>query len=299
MRIYRWLIFFVLLLALPIVYGFSGNGSSFSFGSSHTGLHGLSANGSTISSRFTLDYNQPGNLNANGSIFSASVGWLGFVFEEVVTAVEPAAAAAGGGGRGGGGGGSQLVAECNDRLDNDRDGLVDMKDPDCAGILDANEGGEPACISSWSCTTWSDCDNGKQTRICSDNNGCATDRLETRTCEEVEEEVKEEKPAVFAPQPIKEYIHEDEIKAVAPSRRFSHIIWFGLLVFALICISLSMYYYLSQPTPIKPIGYQQFKEKITFTPTKQYQPDDKVPILELKEIRKRIKRSGELLRRIK
>jgi len=75
------------------------------------------------------------------------------------------------------------------------------------------------------------------------------------------------------------------------------------LVFALICISLGIYNYLSQPTPI---GYQKFKKKITFTPAKQYQPAHKTPTLEpkelskrIKELRKRIKLSEELLRRIK
>jgi hypothetical protein len=44
----------------------------------------------------------------------------------------------------------------------------------------------PTCIPNWSCTAWSECSNGKQTRTCTDLNNCGTTSgkpIEIRDCQ--------------------------------------------------------------------------------------------------------------------
>ncbi len=41
---------------------------------------------------------------------------------------------------------------------------------------------ELQCVENWSCSDWSDCEDGVQTRTCTDLNGCSADRTETQTC---------------------------------------------------------------------------------------------------------------------
>lgn len=54
-------------------------------------------------------------------------------------------------------------------------------EPDCAG--------HNVCVENWSCSEWSECAEGSQTRTCSDASNCGTDMNkpdETRDCEEPE-----------------------------------------------------------------------------------------------------------------
>jgi len=51
----------------------------------------------------------------------------------------------------------------------------------------------PACTENWSCSGWSSCVEGKQTRTCNDSNKCGTTKSkpsETRSCEVAKEETK-------------------------------------------------------------------------------------------------------------
>lgn len=67
---------------------------------------------------------------------------------------------AGGGGGGGGGGGSSSGGS----------------------VKNLSVG---ACIEQWECSEWNDCKDGKQKRLCRDNNNCKTEKLkpyETRDC---------------------------------------------------------------------------------------------------------------------
>ncbi|MFH1256384.1 MAG: hypothetical protein V1494_03760 [Candidatus Diapherotrites archaeon] len=61
---------------------------------------------------------------------------------------------------------------CDNSLDDDCDGLIDCSDSmDCPESL---PGCETPCEESWSCTFWSSCVNGTQTRTCTDANECGT-----------------------------------------------------------------------------------------------------------------------------
>ena len=88
---------------------------------------------------------------------------------------------------GGGGGGSGYKDQCNDKKDNDNDGLVDYpNDPGCIGYND-NDETDLGCIENWICEPWSDCVNGVQTRECADWNACGTTvnkPLESQSCTE-------------------------------------------------------------------------------------------------------------------
>ncbi|PIN73976.1 hypothetical protein COV20_02585 [Candidatus Woesearchaeota archaeon CG10_big_fil_rev_8_21_14_0_10_45_16] len=88
--------------------------------------------------------------------------------------------------RSGGGGSIQpgySQTQCNDRVDNDRDGLTDFpKDPQCESSRDNSEA---LCAESWICTEWSDCQGGLQYRSCDDVNVCETifvKPIEQRSC---------------------------------------------------------------------------------------------------------------------
>ena len=43
------------------------------------------------------------------------------------------------------------------------------------------------CIENWKCQDWKDCINGKETRICEDDNNCKSQKNETRDCEDIED----------------------------------------------------------------------------------------------------------------
>jgi len=73
---------------------------------------------------------------------------------------------------GGGGGGGGGVTQCSDGLDNDNDGLIDLKDPDCESANDNREKPLPSCKQNWDCTGWSQCTDGQQTRTCTEKNDC-------------------------------------------------------------------------------------------------------------------------------
>ena len=82
-------------------------------------------------------------------------------------------------------GGTSRTYECNDRKDNDNDGLTDWPaDPGCENRYDNNERDE-LCIESWSCSLWYECVNNQQARTCVDINSCGTTKLkpaEKRIC---------------------------------------------------------------------------------------------------------------------
>ncbi|MEW5896262.1 MAG: right-handed parallel beta-helix repeat-containing protein [Nanoarchaeota archaeon] len=101
------------------------------------------------------------------------------------------------GGGGGGGGGGGYLAQCNDKKDNDKDGLIDYpNDPGCSSKSDNDETNpvvvkeeskeavaekeaapavkKTACAEDWVCTLWSDCADGKRTRECTEQNSCKT-----------------------------------------------------------------------------------------------------------------------------
>jgi len=105
---------------------------------------------------------------------------------------------------------------CSDGVDNDGDGKTDYSaDPGCSSTSDNNEtdpapaptptpssgggggggGGSgfhvvivkgPVCTEEWTCTEWSACEDGTQSRICTDSNACGTEENrpeEERACE--------------------------------------------------------------------------------------------------------------------
>ena len=76
------------------------------------------------------------------------------------------------GGGGGGGGGGSGATQCSDNLDNDNDGLIDLKDPGCESAADASEKDPVVCSQEWTCGDWGACEDGKQTRTCTDKNDC-------------------------------------------------------------------------------------------------------------------------------
>ena len=171
------------LLGLPIVIGIKtlGEGEEFRIQKNHLGAQGDTGNGTTFTSRFTLTYNQPSNRFGNSSDFTANVGWF-----SIPKQPKAGPTGSGRGSSGGGGGGrSRIYGECEDRQDNDGDGLIDMQDPDCDRPL-GTEG--LTCTPSWVCASWSTCGEGRETRECEDLNACGTEVLkptEQRSCEVV------------------------------------------------------------------------------------------------------------------
>ena len=123
------------------------------------------------------------------------------------------------GGGGGGGGGTTTNAtanvtkttQCTDGIDNDNDGLIDLKDPGCESVEDNREL-DIVCKQSWNCSEWSDCLNNRQTRICIDANNCLSKKATGSVDKAIEvpkpEEVLEctsEKALIEVPQIIKDY----------------------------------------------------------------------------------------------
>ncbi|MFH1586588.1 MAG: family 16 glycoside hydrolase [Candidatus Diapherotrites archaeon] len=75
---------------------------------------------------------------------------------------------------------------CDDSMDNDCDGFVDCDDVlNCPASLPECQ---QQCTEQWSCTSWSSCSNGTQTRSCSDPNPATTNcpalpkPAETQSC---------------------------------------------------------------------------------------------------------------------
>ncbi|MBT4650996.1 hypothetical protein HOC13_00555 [Candidatus Woesearchaeota archaeon] len=76
---------------------------------------------------------------------------------------------------GGTGGGTSKKYQCNDKIDNDKDGKIDFpNDPGCTSKNDNEEKDSLVCKESWVCTEWTDCKNEKQTRTCADEKKCGT-----------------------------------------------------------------------------------------------------------------------------
>lgn len=110
------------------------------------------------------------------------------------------------GGNGGGGGGGGCIpkwqysewSKCNATLQQSRTaieltGKCPNKKPDPQNLLQSC----PSCQESWTCTGWSECSEGLQTRECSDDSLCGTNLLmpeTTRDCEVPEEEFPEQPP---------------------------------------------------------------------------------------------------------
>jgi len=112
---------------------------------------------------------------------------------------------------GGGGGGGRRTYQCNDRKDNDKDGLIDMKDPGCEDKKDDDETNPIKCKEKWVCNEWKPevCpENGIQTRECTEDNNCETEEFEEPTTKKCD--YKE--PEKYSP-PIQEgfFIVEAEI----------------------------------------------------------------------------------------
>ncbi len=137
------------------------------------------------------------------------------------TSTDTTAPSSGGGGGGGGGAASSKnatanktavsakKAQCVDGIDNDNDGLIDLKDPGCESVEDEYETDITACTQSWECGEWSACANNKQERTCVDKNDCLAKKAggsvvaETPKPEEIRScGVKE---PVSLPQVIKDY----------------------------------------------------------------------------------------------
>ncbi|MFH1642317.1 MAG: hypothetical protein ABIC04_05470 [Nanoarchaeota archaeon] len=148
---------------------------------------------------------------------------LGFSVYSTDTTPSPPVAPGGGTPSGGGGGGS-LSYQCNDKKDNDGDGLIDYPDdPGCSKSTDTTEAGE--CVQRWICTTWGKCKfDNTQTRLCVDKNNCGTDGdkpSEIKSCRYVEpdtiDQVVEKVPEVstediISPvQPQISYIPQSEL----------------------------------------------------------------------------------------
>jgi len=273
MKTRGWLIIGFFLLVMPLVFGFSefpgfsGESNSFEFQKNHQGLQGEQVNATDPTNRFTLTYNQPGNRFGNSTSFTTNVGWFSIPEEE--EEVPPERRGSGRGGGGGGGGGRR--AECNDLRDNDGDGRIDMADPDCTSLSDTSESGTAECVPSWSCTSWSACEDGKQTRVCSDLNQCKEDKAESRGCIEKEipaptvEPPKIERPATVAKVVAAPSIGkglgsgilrflESIIDGISVGfgaiaglvnnlGQYAYILWWLLLLLIAICIILGGYYY--------------------------------------------------------
>ena len=61
------------------------------------------------------------------------------------------------------------------------------------------EYGDTECVESWSCTDWSECHSGTQTKTCTDVNNCGTTLskpLESQSCEVEEDETEETQQTV-------------------------------------------------------------------------------------------------------
>lgn len=211
-KIWQTSIFVIILLtSTSFALGQVGSSASNDLEKEHMGSNGGEGDAPSTTSRFTLDYNQPGDGNAESASFTMNVGWFDPPEEEEVVVGKVSR----GGGRGGGGGGTGRLSACADGKDNDGDGRVDMADPDCTSAF-GNEG-SAICTPSWSCTSWTNCADWVQTRICSDLNGCESEKTETRACsipiveenedgggninqtDEIEEEEELEEPVIEQP----------------------------------------------------------------------------------------------------
>ena len=108
------------------------------------------------------------------------------------------------GGGGGGGGSSSKKALCNDRKDNDGDGLIDYpNDQGCSSIADNDETDE-ICEEYWTCSSWSKCLNNQQTRECVDFYSCGTEEqrpAETKKCVEEETLIEKEQGVQIQEEP--------------------------------------------------------------------------------------------------
>ncbi len=92
-----------------------------------------------------------------------------------------------GGGGGGGGASVSVKADCEDKKDNDGDGLVDYPtDPGCESEKDGSEADAVVCTQSWSCNRWQECKDGKQARECFDANDCEAKKKSSKADKVVE-----------------------------------------------------------------------------------------------------------------
>jgi len=133
--------------------------------------------GTAILTLYNLSFNSPKILRngadcpasicqiisyVNGTLTFSVTGFTSYSAAEYVAPTPPAPS--GGGGR---------RDQCNDKRDNDNDGLIDYPDdPGCLSRYDDNEGDEIVCIQSWVCNEWNLCVDGKQNRTCEDTNKC-------------------------------------------------------------------------------------------------------------------------------
>jgi len=102
---------------------------------------------------------------------------------------------------GGGAGSSRTKVQCNDGIDNDGDGLIDLKDPGCNSNTDNSEDSDKPCVEKWMCGSWKDCTTeGKQIRSCVDIGRCSTTTNKPITEQSCvyEEVAREEKPQIQA-----------------------------------------------------------------------------------------------------
>ena len=134
-----------------------------------------------------------------------------------------------GGSTGGGGGGGGGSSQCNDKNDNDGDGLIDYpSDPGCSSVYDSSE--TDTCTPRWLCTGWAKCkSDGTQTRTCVDKNNCGVSTNkpdESQSCTYVEPEPAEEQPIE---QPVEEQppAIEEEPKS-PPTQKNKPLLW-GIL----------------------------------------------------------------------
>ncbi|MFC1723540.1 hypothetical protein ACFL0V_05355, partial [Nanoarchaeota archaeon] len=71
----------------------------------------------------------------------------------------------------GSGGSPTRTFTCNNRIDDDGDGLIDLSDPGCESQYDQSE---HDCIEDWHCTAWSPCKDRTQSRSCTDWGSCGS-----------------------------------------------------------------------------------------------------------------------------
>ena len=90
---------------------------------------------------------------------------------------------------GGGGGGGTPKFQCNDKLDNDKDGLIDYpNDPQCNSTADNSEFsfeqpvGPSGCEEQWTCADWGACnEENVKVRTCTEENACGTEIFKPQT----------------------------------------------------------------------------------------------------------------------
>ncbi len=88
-------------------------------------------------------------------------------------------------------GGPKRIYQCNDKIDNDGDKLIDLQDPGCTGILDNSEVNKKECRERWVCDDWQECKDNIQIRECYDTNNCGTEKNKPKTEQDCIEEFKE------------------------------------------------------------------------------------------------------------